>query len=107
MLQTLSSYVPVSLVNPSLSSVIHVVIDERDGLILHLRTAKDAGAAKDTQRQSRLRSADSSSSQLRAQTESSSQYQQECTTQLQSHQSLKHASTCAGRLQSMWKERRR
>ena len=42
--------------------------------ILHLRTAKDAGAAKDTQRQSRRRSANSSSGQLSAQSESSSQY---------------------------------
>ena len=42
--------------------------------ILHLRIAKDAGAAKDTQRQSRRRSADSSSGELSAQTERSSQY---------------------------------
>ena len=42
--------------------------------ILRLRTAKDEGAAKDTQRQSRRRSTDSSSGQLSAQTESSSQY---------------------------------
>jgi len=73
-LQTLSSYVPVTLINPSLSSVITVLIDEVAGQFLHLRTAKDAGAAKDTQRQSRRRSVDSSSSQLRAQTESSSQH---------------------------------
>ena len=42
--------------------------------ILHLRTAKDADAAKDNQRQSRRRSANSSSGQLSAQSESSSQY---------------------------------
>ena len=42
--------------------------------ILHLRIAKDAGSAKDTQGPSRRRSAASSSGQLSAQTESSSQY---------------------------------
>ena len=42
--------------------------------MLRLRIAKDAGAAKDTPRQSRRHSANSSSSQLSAQTERSSQY---------------------------------
>ena len=42
--------------------------------ILRLRTANDADAAKDTQRQSRGQSANSSSGQLSAQTKRSSQY---------------------------------
>ena len=53
----------------------HPCVDRSSSrLILRLRTAKDAGAAKDTQKQSRRRSAGSSSGQLRAQAESSSQY---------------------------------
>jgi hypothetical protein len=59
----------------SISLFCHLCVDRSGSRsIPRHRTAKDASASKDTRRQSRHRSADSSSGELSAQSESSTQY---------------------------------
>ena len=59
----------------SISLFCHLCVDRSGSRsIPPLRTAKDAGVSKDTRRQNRHRSANSSSGELNAQSESSTQY---------------------------------